>query len=108
MKSGPYIASVAAAHFALGLGGAATQTAPAPPTPDAGNTVIIQPGQEEQPQSGDEMVCRMSPATTGTRLGGGRECHKKREWDQREYDAQRAVQQQQRQSFSWKPQGSGP
>lgn len=41
--------------------------------------------------NGDEVICRMSPPTTGTRLGGGRECHARREWDQRTRDAQDAT-----------------
>lgn len=36
----------------------------------------------------DEIVCRNQPPATGTRLGGGRECHTVREWNQRERDAQ--------------------
>jgi hypothetical protein len=39
----------------------------------------------------DEIVCRNSPPPTGSRLGGGRECHTQREWDQRAKDAQQAT-----------------
>jgi hypothetical protein len=44
----------------------------------------------------DEVVCKSSPPTTGTRFGGGRECHTARQWQQRQVDAQRLLQQQQR------------
>lgn len=36
----------------------------------------------------DEVVCKNQPPTTGSRLGGGRECHTVREWNQREREAQ--------------------
>ena len=36
----------------------------------------------------DEIVCKNEPPTTGSRLGGGRECHTVRQWNQREKDAQ--------------------
>ena len=43
----------------------------------------------------DEIVCRSSPPPTGSRLGGGRECHTVRQWNEREREDQRMVQQQQ-------------
>jgi hypothetical protein len=43
----------------------------------------------------DEVVCRTSAPATGTRLGGGRECHTVREWRDREAESQRILQQQQ-------------
>ena len=43
----------------------------------------------------DEIVCRNSAPATGTRLGGGRECHTVREWNQRQQDAQQYTRQQQ-------------
>jgi hypothetical protein len=39
----------------------------------------------------DEVVCKNSAPPTGTRLGGGRECHTQREWNQRQIDSQRAL-----------------
>jgi len=39
----------------------------------------------------DEVVCRMSAPTTGSRLGGGRECHTAREWNRRMEDDQRML-----------------
>ncbi len=43
----------------------------------------------------DEIVCKMTPAPTGSRLGGGRECHSQREWDQHERDARKALEDKQ-------------
>jgi hypothetical protein len=51
----------------------------------------------------DEIVCRETPPTTGTRFGGGRECHSVRQWRQRQEDSQRILRQQQKVGF----QGSG-
>jgi hypothetical protein len=39
----------------------------------------------------DEVVCRAVAPTTGSRLGGGRECHTVREWNQREQDSREAL-----------------
>jgi hypothetical protein len=39
----------------------------------------------------DEVVCKNSPPPTGSRLGGGRECHSQREWNERQQEAQRAL-----------------
>jgi|SRR5579871_2444933 len=36
----------------------------------------------------DEIVCRVQPPPTGSRFGGGRECHTVRQWNQREKDSQ--------------------
>ena len=43
----------------------------------------------------DEIVCKDQPPATGTRLGGGRECHTVREWNQREKDSQDILRKQQ-------------
>jgi type V secretory pathway adhesin AidA len=51
----------------------------------------------------DEVVCRQTAPATGTRLGGGRECHTARQWRDRQIESERALQQQQRVGFS----GSG-
>jgi len=39
----------------------------------------------------DQIICKSTPPPTGTRLGGGRECHTKREWDQRQKDSESEV-----------------
>lgn len=43
----------------------------------------------------DAIVCKSTPSPTGTRLGSGRECHPQRDWDQREKDARKAVEDKQ-------------
>ena len=43
----------------------------------------------------NEIVCRSVPAPTGTRLGGGRECHSVREWNDIERQSQDLTRQQQ-------------
>jgi hypothetical protein len=43
----------------------------------------------------DEIVCRSEPPATGTRLGASRECHTVRQWNDRERQDQRMIQQQQ-------------
>ena len=46
----------------------------------------------------DEIVCRPVAAPTGSRLGGGRECHSVRQWNDRERQSQDATREQQRMS----------
>lgn len=48
----------------------------------------------------DEVVCRTVAAPTGSRLGGGRECHTVREWNQRERESQDLTRQQERTGFA--------
>jgi cytochrome c5 len=62
----------------------ATATAtPAPNAPPATAVAAVQPSGTL-----DEIVCKTSPPKTGTRLGGSRECHTVREWNEREKQAQ--------------------
>ena len=56
------------------------QTTPAAPAVAASST-----------SNPDEVVCRMSPPATGSRLGGARECHTAREWNRRMEDDQRML-----------------
>jgi hypothetical protein len=58
-------------------GGALAQTTSAP----------AQPPQDDP----DQIVCKETPPPTGTRLGAMRECHTKRDWDQRQKDSQSAA-----------------
>jgi len=44
----------------------------------------------------DEVVCKDQAPATGTRLGGGRECHSVREWNRREREAQELTRHQER------------
>jgi hypothetical protein len=43
-----------------------------------------------QPPSDDknQIICKIVPAATGTRLRGERQCHTKRDWDQQMRDSQ--------------------
>jgi hypothetical protein len=43
----------------------------------------------------DEIVCKQRPPKTGSRLGGGRECHTVRQWNQWQIDSQNALMHQQ-------------
>jgi hypothetical protein len=48
------------------------------------------------PNSGDELICRKVPPQAGTRLGGTRECHTRREWEQRRHDDRQMTEDSQR------------
>jgi hypothetical protein len=76
---------------------ASAQTAPAAPAtvqsaPVATPVQAPPAGQVNTAVNLNEVVCRSSPPTTGTRLGGGRECHSMREWNERQQEAQRMLQ----------------
>jgi hypothetical protein len=44
----------------------------------------------------DAIVCRSTPPPTGSRLGGGRECHTVRQWNDRQRQEQQMLETQQR------------
>lgn len=48
----------------------------------------------------DEVVCKQKAPTTGSRLGGGHECHTVREWNQRQLDSQNALEHQQQKGYA--------
>jgi hypothetical protein len=48
----------------------------------------------------DRVVCRMSPAPTGSRLGSSRECHTQKQWDMMHQQAQENVNNMQLQGMS--------
>lgn len=73
---------------------ATAQAAPAPSVQAAQVPTVTVTGQKAP--SPDEVVCRMSPPETGSRIGGARECHTAREWDRRQQEAQRILQASQR------------
>jgi hypothetical protein len=60
----------------------------------AQTAVPAQTGDVAQPANTDldQVVCRKSPPPVGTRLGGGRECHTQREWNDRQAQAQKQLQ----------------
>ena len=47
----------------------------------------------------NEVICKNSAPPTGSRLGGGRECHSQREWNQRQLDSQNALLRQQQTGY---------
>lgn len=76
------------------------QPAPAPAT--SAQPAPAAPAQTASTSSGvnlDEIVCRNSAPATGTRLGGGRECHSVREWNQRERRDQEILEKAQQAGF---------
>jgi len=76
-------------------------TVPAAPTPAAAAPPVAP--AESANVNLDEVVCRQSAPTTGTRFGGGRECHTVRQWRERQAESERILRQQQTVGF----QGSG-
>lgn len=73
----------------------AAQTTTAPPAPTAPTAQTAPATADNSGVNLDEIVCKASPPATGTRLGGGRECHTVRQWKEREQQAQDIVRQQQ-------------
>ena len=55
----------------------------------------------------DQIVCRRTAPPTGSRLGGGRECHSQREWDQRAEEARKALQEDQMRGLTAGQPGGG-
>ncbi len=39
----------------------------------------------------DQIVCKSTPPPVGSRLGGGRECHTVRQWNEQMHEVQRAT-----------------
>jgi cytochrome c5 len=74
---------------------AAAQDAAAPAAPPAAGAASDNSGGNL-----DEIICKNSPPTTGSRLGGGRECHTQREWNQRQLDSQNALLRSQQTGFN--------
>ena len=83
---GQVAAPGAAATAAAPLSPPAAAAAAPAPTVQAPATPVV-----SQASNPDEVVCRMSAPTTGSRLGGGRECHTQRAWDARQQESQRAL-----------------
>lgn len=83
---------------------AAATTAPSPAAAAAAETApAAVPAESAAPGVNlDEIVCKNQPPTTGSRLGGGRECHTVREWNQREREAQELTREQQREGLATK------
>ena len=75
---------------------ASADETPAPAAPAA----TPAPAPDANAPNLDEVICRTSPAPTGSRLGGGRECRTRREWNQMQHDAQDSARQQQMMSLT--------
>jgi cytochrome c5 len=82
---------------------AAAQDAAAPPVAPA-----VPAASDNSGSNLDEMVCKTSPPPTGSRLGGGRECHTQREWNQRQQDSQSALLRSQQTGFNSAARVGGP
>ena len=86
-----------------------TQVAPVAPAgnaaPAASEQVVVRPPASES--NPDEIVCRSTAARTGSRIGGGRECHTQREWDRQMRESQRLVGGSQLRSLEGAPGGGG-
>jgi len=67
-----------------------------PQTADTAQTPIDNP---------DEIICKQTPPPTGSRLGGGRECHTRRQWEQMQKDAREVTQDRQTRDLELGPQG---
>jgi cytochrome c5 len=63
------------------------QTVPAP-TVTAQTAPAVPVAAASSASNSDEVVCRMTPPMTGSRLGGARECHTAREWNRRQQESQ--------------------
>lgn len=61
----------------------------------ASGAAMLQTNAAAPESNPDQIVCRATPALTGSRLGGGRACLTQREWDLRTKSAQEALVHQQ-------------
>ena len=67
---------------------AAAPAAPAQAMPAAPQQQMAQTPAPASQSNLDEIVCKSTPPPTGSRLGGGRECHTVREWNDRTRQSQ--------------------
>lgn len=87
--------------FAGVLFSSAIILAPAMAAAEAATAPSASPvASDSSPVNLDEVVCKTQPPTTGSRLGGGRECHTVREWNEREREAQDITRMQQREGLA--------
>ena len=90
------IAGLTAAVLAASEGGAPTST---PPAPQVATTTSAVAAREKQ------VICR-KVLETGSRLGGSKLCKTRLEWDQMSRNSQDAVNDRQKRSFVYGPNGS--
>jgi hypothetical protein len=94
--NGPSLADSAADGAAQPAAMPVTAAAPAPIAQPIVATAIV----TDVDKDADMIICREIQAATGSRLGASRECHAKREWDQRRVQNQLNVFKQQRDAMS--------
>ena len=73
----------------------------ADPAPPAGSGATMAAAATDA----DQIECRVTPPPTGSRLGGGRECHSHLQWMQREKDSEKATEQLEMRGLQGKPPG---
>ena len=100
----PAVPAVSAQPAAPATAGAAAPVQPAavaasPAPAPYGAPAAASQQSAESTANLDEVVCRDQAPATGTRLGGGRECHSVREWNRREKDAQDLTRHQERSGY---------
>lgn len=84
---------------------ASSSTAPAPASTAAAAAASVPAASAAQADAdANRIVCRSLPAPTGSRLGGGRECHSQHDWDAMRQRAQDTVLQKQQ----WTASGGNP
>jgi cytochrome c5 len=81
------VPALASADSAPTQAAPSAQTAPAP-TVTAQTATAAPVAAASSTSDLDEVVCRMTPPATGSRLGGARECHTAREWNRRQQNSQ--------------------
>jgi hypothetical protein len=73
---------------------------PAEPAVDA-PTAPAAPATAAASSAGpDQIVCKDMPPKTGSRLGGGRECHTQRQWNRMQAESQELTRRQERTGYS--------
>jgi hypothetical protein len=87
------IVAVMAAALAAASDGSAAQSSPPASAAPAGSVTVNSPPKPQDPL--DQVVCRYMEET-GTRLGGGKVCHTRREWAEATRQSRESVEQVQR------------
>jgi len=107
------IASAASADPAADSAQPRTIASPEPsaaPVADSKPTPIAQPISPTVVSGADRTAnminCRENQAATGSRLGTSRECHTKKEWDDRRADNQRTIENAQQIGLTGNPPGN--
>jgi hypothetical protein len=86
----------------------AAQTAPAPaatatpgaPAPAVTGATAAPAASTTADADLDQVVCKDAPAKTGSRIGGGRECHTQREWTRMQHESEELTRHQERNGYT--------